>query len=272
MIDSNSDISFLMRKIQEFEMFKKLILDKEQEKLFTSLPKPNLSNINAPKPETQQIMGDKNEFDLSSVTSSEESLSEELEFDDSDEEDQTTESSSSKHYTLKKIVRRLTELKKKEFQLSSDPKQRNSVGSVNIGQKKEDVEKDSKPKQSINEIYRKLKDRQKSAQSDLITKKLIQAFEEGVLLARKASITSKLKKKKNRTGSDVLDRNSSVFNKRNRPGSMDDSLGHASQYSGAKHPYITQETPNFALDVFNEQKGGFEMSEKKDDSDDNGFA
>lgn len=34
-----------MRKLQEFEMFKRLILDKEQEKLFRSLPKPNLVNL-----------------------------------------------------------------------------------------------------------------------------------------------------------------------------------------------------------------------------------
>ena len=34
-----------MRKLQEFEMFKRLILDKHQEKLFSSLPKPNLANL-----------------------------------------------------------------------------------------------------------------------------------------------------------------------------------------------------------------------------------
>lgn len=34
-----------MRKLQEFEMFKRLMLDKYQEKLFSSLPKPNLTNL-----------------------------------------------------------------------------------------------------------------------------------------------------------------------------------------------------------------------------------
>lgn len=34
-----------MRKLQEFEMFKKLMLDKHQEKIFSSLPKPNLTNL-----------------------------------------------------------------------------------------------------------------------------------------------------------------------------------------------------------------------------------
>ena len=35
----------MMRKLQEFEMFKRLMLDKQQEKLFSSLPKPNLANL-----------------------------------------------------------------------------------------------------------------------------------------------------------------------------------------------------------------------------------
>ena len=34
-----------MRKLHEFEMFKKLMLDKYQEKLFQSLPKPNLADM-----------------------------------------------------------------------------------------------------------------------------------------------------------------------------------------------------------------------------------
>lgn len=34
-----------MRKLQEFEMFKRLILDTHQEKIFSSLPKPNLANL-----------------------------------------------------------------------------------------------------------------------------------------------------------------------------------------------------------------------------------
>ena len=45
-IENNSDITIIMRKLQEFEMFKRLILDKEQEELFRSLPKPNLTNLN----------------------------------------------------------------------------------------------------------------------------------------------------------------------------------------------------------------------------------
>jgi hypothetical protein len=38
-----------MRKLQEFEMFKRLILDKEQERLFRSLPKPNLTHLDFSK-------------------------------------------------------------------------------------------------------------------------------------------------------------------------------------------------------------------------------
>lgn len=44
-IENNADITIIMRKLQEFEMFKRLVLDKKQEQIFRNLPKPNLTNL-----------------------------------------------------------------------------------------------------------------------------------------------------------------------------------------------------------------------------------
>lgn len=60
MIENNADITIVMRKLQEFEMFKRLILDKEQERLFRSLPKPNLANLDIVEEESIE----ENSFDF----------------------------------------------------------------------------------------------------------------------------------------------------------------------------------------------------------------
>lgn len=55
-----------MRKLQEFEMFKKLVLDQHQEKVFASLPKPNLTNLDMEKKGGQPKagMGEMREIEL----------------------------------------------------------------------------------------------------------------------------------------------------------------------------------------------------------------
>lgn len=44
-VENNTDITVIIRKLQEFELLKKLILDKDQEILFNKIPKPNLLEI-----------------------------------------------------------------------------------------------------------------------------------------------------------------------------------------------------------------------------------
>lgn len=44
-VENNTDITVIIRKLQEFELLKKIILDKDQEILFNKLPKPNLLEI-----------------------------------------------------------------------------------------------------------------------------------------------------------------------------------------------------------------------------------
>lgn len=44
-VENNTDITVIVRKLQEFELLKKLILDKDQEYLFNKIPKPNLLEI-----------------------------------------------------------------------------------------------------------------------------------------------------------------------------------------------------------------------------------
>lgn len=44
-MENNTDITVIVRKLQEFELLKKLILDKDQEVLFNKIPKPNLLEI-----------------------------------------------------------------------------------------------------------------------------------------------------------------------------------------------------------------------------------
>jgi len=66
-----------MRKLQEFEMFKRLMLDKHQEKLFSSLPKPNLTNLDFSTLKSEnssskaQSSGRKTMFSLQSLPSEE---------------------------------------------------------------------------------------------------------------------------------------------------------------------------------------------------------
>lgn len=42
---NNSDITVIIRKLQEFELFKKIILNQDQQTLFNQLPKPNLLDM-----------------------------------------------------------------------------------------------------------------------------------------------------------------------------------------------------------------------------------
>lgn len=44
-VENNTDITVIVRKLQEFELLKKLILDKDQEYLFNKIPKPNLLEV-----------------------------------------------------------------------------------------------------------------------------------------------------------------------------------------------------------------------------------
>jgi hypothetical protein len=53
-IENNADITIIMRKLQEFEMFKRLILDKKQEQIFRNLPKPNLTNLDIVQEEDEE--------------------------------------------------------------------------------------------------------------------------------------------------------------------------------------------------------------------------
>lgn len=44
-VENNTDITVIIRKLQEFELLKKMILSKDQEIIFNKLPKPNLLEI-----------------------------------------------------------------------------------------------------------------------------------------------------------------------------------------------------------------------------------
>jgi len=44
-VENNTDITVIIRKLQEFELLKKMILSKDQEVIFNKLPKPNLLEI-----------------------------------------------------------------------------------------------------------------------------------------------------------------------------------------------------------------------------------
>lgn len=66
-IENNADITIIMRKLQEFEMFKRLILDKKQEHIFRNLPKPNLANLDIVEEEDEEEDGN-HEFNLRDLT------------------------------------------------------------------------------------------------------------------------------------------------------------------------------------------------------------
>ena len=157
-----------MRKLQEFEMFKRLMLDKYQEKLFSSLPKPNLTNLDIRDlADPAKLEKEKNKYsnDKTSVNGAgSKNDAKKL----SPEKKRNTYNYSSKGLFYKD--------KDDELDRANRPGKNNTSSSRGSVTSESNSEPDSDDE--LRDAYNDLKTRQ---QTDEITKKLLKAFENTVM-------------------------------------------------------------------------------------------
>lgn len=150
-IENNSDITIIMRKLQEFEMFKRLILDKEQERLFRSLPKPNLVNLDI--------------------------VEEEVEEDEDEEENYDLNEETMRRITIQKLKSNF------DRQFGAD---RSSVGNMNKNGNSGDFKERKMTKLEMQvESDIAYSDLKKRKTDDMITKKLVKAYESTIMRSKK---------------------------------------------------------------------------------------
>ena len=164
-IENNADITIIMRKLQEFEMFKRLILDKEQVKLFQSLPKPNLTNLDTVVEEEE----DDNYSDMGNYRASVYSPS---------------DSNENKNREKTQTLMRISSISKENDGRSKIFQQDNSQFKNSIVSSKEKTEnssagsRDGTKQESLQKVYEDLKKRDTN---EKITQKLLKAFEDSVI-------------------------------------------------------------------------------------------
>lgn len=158
-------------------MFKRLMLDKYQEKLFSSLPKPNLTNLDIRDlADPTKLEKEKNKYSEGSTTK----------LDKTGDVEDPAKSRNSHNFGAKGLFYIDKDDEAKNSGKKPSKKQNNSQTS--------ESESDADSDEELRDAYNDLKTRQ---HSDEITKKLLKAFENSVL-----KVTDKSKAGNNTSGSD----------------------------------------------------------------------